>query len=399
MRNSVRRLSETKIMSLLAESNISSNKVVSCLLKIGQKIWKRSHRKRHGTATKYKKTVGRLFLIAVLIESVYFFRLGILSVDQNGSLSLIGGVRLGLAVLLLCIWCLIVIVAPEDALEQRLLLWLMTLFIRWLIPVILVVCILILWLAYSSNRFYVGLYSILFLALPLGLLHITQTDIWLSFPLMRYSRYLKPEKMKTLLWVAIIILCFVLIQNNRNLSVGNHKYLTIVVAVAGCTVGEFVAYAHARWNGGIDLIHDIIKDANAIIMNISDKVNVDSKELIEDLISLDGHLSEDILHRRYPRHVIASEELRIFLMLYVGRIVSNNISFCENRSRKVIISGSTLLSINADELLRTMNNYVYEDAEKKGRKILEKTQEQCKEDLCDFLFALREHLIEERCNV
>lgn len=38
MRNSVRRLSETKIMSLLAESNISSNKVVSCLLKIGKKF-------------------------------------------------------------------------------------------------------------------------------------------------------------------------------------------------------------------------------------------------------------------------------------------------------------------------------------------------------------------------
>ena len=179
----------------------------------------------------------------------------------------------------------------------------------------------------------------------------------------------------------------------------DHKYVVIVVTIVSYIVGEFVAYARDRWNDGIDLINNIIKDADAIIMDISNRVDIDSKELIEDLISLDDHLSEDVLHRRHQKHVIASDELRLFLLLYVGRIISNDIVFCENKSRKVIIFGSLLLSASADELLRSMNNYVYEDTKKKGREILGKNQEQCEKDLCEFLFALREHLIEERCSV
>lgn len=62
-------------------------------------------------------------------------------------------------------------------------------------------------------------------------------------------------------------------------------------------------------------------------MDISNRVDIDSKELIEDLISLDDHLSEDVLHRRHQKHVIASDELRLFLLLYVGRIISNDIVF------------------------------------------------------------------------
>lgn len=399
MRNSVRRLNETAIMSLLTKSNIPSNKVAKFLLAVGRKIWKESYAKKsHGLATRYKKNVWRALLLAVFIASIVFFCLCVSSVDQNGSLSLAGMVYLVLTILLLCIWGLIVVAAPEDAFEQKIFLSFMTLFIRWLIPSILVVFLLILYLAYSSNRFYTGLYGIFVFSVPLGFLHKAQTDVWLSAPLVRYSKYLKPEKLKIMFWVAIIISCFAVIQTNCNSSSKNHKYIVIVVAIISYIIGEFVTYARDRWNEGVDLINDIVKDSDAIITDISNKADIDSKELIEDLISLDDHLSEDVLRRRHQKHVIASDELRIFLLLYVGRIISNDITFCENRSRKVIISGSLLLSASGDEILRSMNNYVYEDAKKKGREILEKTQEQCEKDLCEFLFALREHLIEERCS-
>ena len=175
-----------------------------------------------------------------------------------------------------------------------------------------------------------------------------------------------------------------------------NKYLMLVVTVLSYIVGECVTRAYDRWNGGVVLIDGIIENAGAIILDMSNKVVLESTKLIEDVINLDGRLSEDVLHRRRQKNIIASDELRMFLLLYVGRIVSNDITFCENRSRKVIIPGSSLLSANADMILRSMSNSVYEDTKKKGRKILEKTQEQCMKELCEFLFALREHLIEER---
>ena len=398
MRNSIKRLSETMIVSLLTEPSASPNRIGRGLLGIGRRVWRETDRKNKHSTMRYRISCWRVILWASIVGSIALFVCDVSGVNNNGWRSLYG-LYMAFSVLILTACLVTIVAAPEDAFEQKVLLSFMTLFIRWLIPSILIAFLLILCLAYSSNRFYIGLCGIFVFSVPLGLLHITQTDIWLSIPLVRYSRYLRPEKLKATFWVAIIIFCFAVIQEKCNSSSEDHKYVVIVVTIVSYIVGEFVAYARDRWNDGIDYQNNIIKDADAIIMDISNRVDIDSKELIEDLISLDDHLSEDVLHRRHQKHVIASDELRLFLLLYVGRIISNDIVFCENKSRKVIIFGSLLLSASADELLRSMNNYVYEDTKKKGREILGKNQEQCEKDLCEFLFALREHLIEERCSV
>lgn len=398
MRNSVKRLSGTTIMSLLVESSVSpnKNKIWRVLLEIGQRIWKETDQKNEHSAMRYKISCWRVILWSLIVVSVLFV-CRFSDVGNNGS-QLRYMLYLAFPILILT-FCLVVIMAsPEDTFEQKLLLLFMTLFIRWLTPVILIVILLILFLAYSSNYFLLGLFFFLYLSFSLGLLHIFQKDVWLSVPLVRYSRYLKPEKLDSLLWVAAIIFCYAAIQNKTTLNIptGMNKYLMLVVTVLSYIVGECVTCAYDRWNGGVDLIDGIIENAGAIILDMSNKVVLESTKLIEDVINLDGQLSEDVLHRRRQKNIIASDELRMFLLLYVGRIVSNDITFCENRSRKVIIPGSSLLSANADMILRSMSNSVYEDTKKKGRKILEKTQEQCMKELCEFLFALREHLIEER---
>ena len=315
MRNSVKRLSGTTIMSLLVESSVSPNKIWRVLLEIGQRIWKETDQKNEHSAMRYKISFWRVILWSLIVVSVLFV-CHFSDVGNNG-LQLRYMLYLAFPILILT-FCLIVIMAsPEDAFEQKFLLLFMTLSIRWLTPVILIMILLVLFLAYSSNYFLPGLFFFLYLSFPLGLLHIFQKDVWLSMPLVRYSRYLKPEKLDSLLLVAAIIFFNAAIQNKTTLNIptGMNKYLMLVVTVLSYIVGECVTRAYDRWNGGVDLIDGIIENAGAIILDMSNKVVLESTKLIEDVINLDGRLSEDVLHRRRQKNIIASDELRMFLLL------------------------------------------------------------------------------------
>ena len=90
----------------------------------------------------------------------------------------------------------------------------------------------------------------------------------------------------------------------------------------------------------------------------------------------------------------SSDELRVLLLLYTGHIVSANPIF-ESKSRKVVVPSSLLLSEHINELLCSMSDTAYVDTSKKMICILNKKQKECKEDLLEFLLALRKHLNEE----
>jgi len=251
MRNSIKRLSETMIVSLLTEPSASPNRIGRGLLGIGRRVWRETDRKNKHSTMRYRISCWRVILWASIVGSIALFVCDVSGVNNNGWRSLYG-LYMAFSVLILTACLVTIVAAPEDAFEQKVLLSFMTLFIRWLIPSILIAFLLILCLAYSSNRFYIGLCGIFVFSVPLGLLHITQTDIWLSIPLVRYSRYLRPEKLKATFWVAIIIFCFAVIQEKCNSSSEDHKYVVIVVTIVSYIVGEFVAYARDRWNDGID---------------------------------------------------------------------------------------------------------------------------------------------------
>lgn len=253
MRNSIKRLSETMIVSLLTEPSASPNRIGRGLLGIGRRVWRETDRKNKHSTMRYRISCWRVILWASIVGSIALFVCDVSGVNNNGWRSLYG-LYMAFSVLILTACLVTIVAAPEDAFEQKVLLSFMTLFIRWLIPSILIAFLLILCLAYSSNRFYIGLCGIFVFSVPLGLLHITQTDIWLSTPLVRYSRYLRPEKLKATFWVAIIIFCFAVIQEKCNSSSEDHKYVVIVVTIVSYIVGEFVAYARDRWNDGIDCI-------------------------------------------------------------------------------------------------------------------------------------------------
>ena len=103
-------------------------------------------------------------------------------------------------------------------------------------------------------------------------------------------------------------------------------------------------------------------------------------------------LSEDS-HRLLNKHVLASDELRVLLLLYGTYCFSKSIF--ESKSRKVVVPSSLLLSEHINELLCSMSDTAYVDTSKKMICILNKKQKECKEDLLEFLLALRKHLNEE----
>lgn len=168
MRNSIKRLSETMIVSLLTEPSASPNRIGRGLLGIGRRVWRETDRKNKHSTMRYRISCWRVILWASIVGSIALFVCDVSGVNNNGWRSLYG-LYMAFSVLILTACLVTIVAAPEDAFEQKVLLSFMTLFIRWLIPSILIAFLLILCLAYSSNRFYIGLCGIFVFSVPLGL--------------------------------------------------------------------------------------------------------------------------------------------------------------------------------------------------------------------------------------
>lgn len=211
---------------------------------------------------------------------------------------------------------------------------------------------------------------------------------WLYPPVMPYSKYVNPKKIEIIsIWLVIIFFSALL----KYIAKSNDNYYFFITLIC-CVISTLANYVFSSCWSGVS-IQDIIKGSDKIILNLSCNVAINLKILIGDSIDFDLLLSEDS-HRLLNKHVLASDELRVLLLLYTGHIVSANPIF-ESKSRKVVVPSSLLLSEHINELLCSMSDTAYVDTSKKMICILNKKQKECKEDLLEFLLALRKHLNEE----
>lgn len=395
---SVEKINETQIIKLLSSDNIeqeNKDNLLTRILKIEEKIWIKKENKNG-----YKKNSRRVLLWVLLIFSICLFCSAVFNLrvsplnsifrPLNSIISVLNNslVRYVLAFSLLAVFEIIALFAPEDTFEHVALFNLFSIAMRYMGTALLIMLALMLLVTYISGNLIGGLVLTAIYATGVGALLLIQNVPWLYPPVMPYSKYVNPKKIEIIsIWLVIIFFSALL----KYIAKSNDNYYFFITLIC-CVISTLANYVFSSCWSGVS-IQDIIKGSDKIILNLSCNVAINLKILIGDSIDFDLLLSEDS-HRLLNKHVLASDELRVLLLLYTGHIVSANPIF-ESKSRKVVVPSSLLLSEHINELLCSMSDTAYVDTSKKMICILNKKQKECKEDLLEFLLALRKHLNEE----